>query len=87
MSEEENKKAVVELYAYGTMLVDKFHLMPEWGNQEAKQVNEKARFSLQNITDEQRTSMEDYIKHIRECCKKQNGFWKTLKYRYILWLY
>ena len=85
--EAENRKAVEELYGYADMLQKKCGLWIQEGRKEAGEINERARFSQKKISDGERDCMEAYAFMTVRTCKEQNGFWKHIRYHYILWLY
>lgn len=84
--ESSNEIFVTELYGYACMLTDRFHLETA-KNSESEQINEIARFSCHQITDEQRTCVEKYADGVVRCCEQQCSIWQKIKYRYILWLF
>lgn len=86
MVEAENRECVAELYGYVHMLIERFHLEVQ-DEIQIRQINEIARFSCHEITDEQRICMEQYADKVVKCCEDQCSIWQKLKYRYILWLF
>ena len=86
-SKKENNEAVVNLFGYASMLIDRFGLATKPDYIEACAVNEEARFSNHTINDQQRGLMEMFAKDIISQCKETHNVWQKIKYRFILWLY
>lgn len=86
LREASNRECVAELYGYASMLIEKFQLkVPK--ETEVGRINEIARFSCREISDEQRRCMEMHTDRIIQCCEQQCSIWQKIKYRYILWLF
>lgn len=87
IQEEGNREAAEDLYGYAVMLRKRCGTPQEKEREEAAAINERVRFSRKEIREEERIFMETYAAATIRSCREQNGFWKHLRYHYILWLY
>lgn len=87
MREADHRTYVIELYGYAKMLSKRYSSEDETEDLFAEKINEEARFSRKEISEEQRIWMKQYADEVIKICKKNGSFWKRIKDRYILWLY
>lgn len=95
ISSAENKDAVIELYGYGNMLLQRLPAGKLSREREKsfvidskiQKINDRARFGAGNISQEERVLMEEFTKEVIYFFQSQCSFWEKIKYHFILWIY
>lgn len=83
----DNKKAIIELFGYGVMLMNRCKVHEESHWDEISKINEEALFSTHEMRDEQRQRVQQFVNELVIRCKKEGSLLKNIRYHYILWLY
>lgn len=83
----DRRTAIVELYGYSQMLIQRCEIQIEENTGEIEEINTEARFSNHEMKEEQKQKMTEYVKEVVCRAKAKKGFWKKLKHHYLLWLY
>lgn len=87
IAESDNRTAIVELYAYCMMLIQRFRLADVDAGDEIRQIHQEAMFSSHVMTEKQRENMREFTKKVLASCKKRNRWFQGFRYHWILWLY
>lgn len=90
MDGAENREVVTELYAYGLMLLGRSKTAEsgtEQEQEELRSLNQEARFSSHEITDEKADRMRQFGEYAVEQCRKSSGRLRGFRDHYLLWLY
>lgn len=78
----DNRDAVIALYGYAHYLCEKCNVSSD-DDEEMAKINSEARFSLHDISDENREKMNEYAAMIKNLAKENNTWLMVFKYKYI----
>lgn len=83
----DNRTAIVDLFGYAMMLMDRCNVRETKHFMDAKLINQEARFSIHEMNDDQKRVIEVFKDEVVTACKQSGSTWQRFKYHYILWLY
>ena len=79
----DDREAIAMRYGYAVCLLRHSTANPPEGASEAAELNQKALFSTQEMTPEQRKDVDAYAMRVLAACKSSWTLWEKIRYR--LW--
>lgn len=87
IEEADNRNAIIGLYSYGMMLLNKKGISQPEDGEEISKINQEARFSSHTMQDIQRQKVKIFTQNIIQKCRKDSSIWNRFRDHYIFWLY